>query len=138
MSISGTSRSSGRARGRAAPSPTRPRATTQRSVRTRPPASQRLPALSAAALLPALAGCGGTKTVTRTVRGPEAPAPGRDVVLFGHAKKLTGRAGGYRLTFDPALWLSGTAAEEIALESTGSRDVPNDHIVLDEGNTALT
>jgi hypothetical protein len=42
------------------------------------------------------------------------------------------------MRFDPAWWLNGTAAEHAALEDTGSKDVPNDYYVVEEGHRLLT
>jgi hypothetical protein len=61
-------------------------------------------------------------------------ASSRQLLLYGHVKSLTRTAGGYRMQFDPAWWLSGTAAEQ----ACGCKPVPNDHVVVDETHRLLT
>jgi hypothetical protein len=82
-----------------------------------------------------LAGCG-TTTVTKTVTRDAKLRRGS--VMYGHIASLTKTANGYELKFDPAWLLTGTAAEELAFEQNGSRDVPNDSITFDEGHRLLT
>ncbi len=59
-------------------------------------------------------------------------------VLYGHITSLTRKAGGYELKFDPAWWLTGSAAAQAKLEDTGSKDVPNDYYIVEEGHRLLT
>ena len=59
-------------------------------------------------------------------------------VFYGHIKSLLRSGRNFRLRFDPAWWLTGTAAQHAALEDTGSRDVPNDYYIVDEGHRLLT
>jgi hypothetical protein len=68
---------------------------------------------------------------------PRATPAGQQT-LFGHIKSLARTGGQWKLRFDPALLLSGAAAEQEAFEQTGSRDVPNDSITLDETHRLLT
>lgn len=96
--------------------------------------------VAAAAL--AAAGCGGTRTVIRTVTvsaeaktGPAAPA---ELAQFGHIRSLTRKGDGFELRFDPAWLLSGTTAKQAKLEDTGSSEVPNDYYLVDEGHRLLT
>jgi hypothetical protein len=101
-------------------------------------------AVAAAAVLVAT-GWGRTKTVTRTVTvagtaksgiGP----PGR-IVQFGYVKSLTRKGSGFELKFDPALMLSGAAANAAAAEDGAvepGQPVPNDNYVVDEGHRLLT
>jgi hypothetical protein len=99
----------------------------------------------AAAVLMLAAGCGGTKTVTRTVtvdssakRGVGAPI---EQVQFGYIKSLERKGSGYELTFDPAWFLSGETASKAAAEDGAvepGEPVPNDHYVVDEGHRLLT
>ena len=42
------------------------------------------------------------------------------------------------MRFDPALLLRGATAAQVALEDTGSSDVPNDSVTLDESHRLLT
>jgi len=60
------------------------------------------------------------------------------MVLYGHIKKLTRKGGRYEMRFDPAWFTSGVTASRAALEDTGSRDVPNDNYVIEEGHRLLT
>jgi hypothetical protein len=101
--------------------------------------------LSCSLLLALVAGCGGTKTVTRTVT-VDATAK-KDVgapvesVLFGHIESLTRKGSGYELRFDPALFLTGETANVAAAEDGAvapGEPVPNDNYVVDEGHRLLT
>ena len=83
------------------------------------------------------AGCGGTKTVTKTVT-VEGPAKAE---LYGHIKSLTRTAGGVELQFDPAWLLSGTAAEHAAVQDKvlePGEPVPNDNYTVEAGHRLLT
>jgi hypothetical protein len=102
-------------------------------------ASGAILAIGAAVLV---AGCGGTRTVTKTVTvaatgktGPGAPGT---LVQFGYIKSLRRTGGGYELRFDPAWMLSGITANQAKLEDTGSSDVPNDYYIVNEGKRLLT
>jgi hypothetical protein len=97
---------------------------------------------AAATALLVAAGCGSTKTVTRTVtvsgtakNGAGSP---RQVVEFGYVKSLRPRGSGYQMRFDPAWLLTGETANQAALEDTGSSDVPNDSYVVNESTRAYT
>jgi hypothetical protein len=91
------------------------------------------------------AGCGGTRTVTRTVtvdsaakRGVGAPL---EHVEFGHVRSLTRRDGGFVMRFDPAWFLSGATANAAAAEDgavLSGQPVPNDNYRVDEGHRLLT
>ena len=101
--------------------------------------------LSCGVLLALVAGCGGTKTVTKTVtvdatakQGVGAPA---ETVQFGHIKSLTRKGSGYELRFDPALLLTGETANVAAAEDGAvppGEPVPNDNYVVDEGHRLFT
>lgn len=106
---------------------------------------QRSLLLVVACLLLALAGCGATKTVTRTVTvqatektgvGP----PGQQV-LFGHIESLRLNGNRYLMRFDPEWFLTGvtanTAAAEDGLASPGE-PVPNDNYRVDDGHRLFT
>jgi len=75
-------------------------------------------------------------------RSPFLPGPPyggpREIVLFGHVVSLKPSGARWVLRFDPEQMLSGRTASDYAFEKTGSRDVPNDHILLDPDHTALT
>lgn len=58
----------------------------------------------------------------------------RPLVLYGHVRSLTPTRHGYRMRFDPAWWLTGSAAER----ACGCRPVPNDYVVVDETHRLLT
>jgi hypothetical protein len=74
---------------------------------------------------------------TSLLRLPPA-APAGQSVLYGHIESLSRKGARWRLRFDPALLLRGTAAEQAAFEDTGSRDVPNDSYTLDESHRLVT
>ena len=80
------------------------------------------------------AGCGSTKTVTRTVTTSAklSVGPPREVVVYGFIRSLKQKGASYDLRFDPALLLSGKTANQAALEDTGSSDVPNDNYTVNE------
>lgn len=80
------------------------------------------------------AGCGGTKTVTRTVTSSSklSVGPPREVVVYGYITSLKQKGSSYDLRFDPALLLSGKTASQAALQDTGSGDVPNDNYTVNE------
>ncbi len=59
-------------------------------------------------------------------------------VLYGHIRTMTREGARYVVKFDPAWWLTGVAAERANLEDYGSRDVPNDYRVVEEGHRLLT
>jgi hypothetical protein len=58
--------------------------------------------------------------------------------LFGHIVSLRRAGARFVLRFDPAWHLSGYPAEEVMLAQTGSRDVPNDSVEVDETHRALS
>jgi hypothetical protein len=107
------------------------------------------------------AGCGGQRTVTRTVTSRETatvtetetvtaqpPATSEPVDLdasapsrrleYGHIRSLKRAGDGFELRFDPAEFLSGEAATTAMFEDTGSSDVPNDNYVVDESDREYT
>jgi hypothetical protein len=98
--------------------------------------------LAALAALVVAAGCGTTKTVTKTVTVPATAKNGvgapREVVEYGFIKSLERKGAGFELRFDPALLLTGKTANQAALEDTGSSDVPNDNYEVNEGRRAYT
>ncbi len=86
------------------------------------------------------AGCGSTKTVTKTVTVTTAKAeqtpPGRQT-LFGHIKSLQQKGRGFVLHFDPEWFLSGSTANAAAAEDGAvepGQPVPNDNYRVDEGH----
>jgi len=107
--------------------------------------SWRIRALGCCLTLGLVAGCGGEKTVTRTVtvdasakQGVGAP---EETVQFGHIESLTRKGSAYELRFDPALLLGGETASVAAAEDGAvapGEPVPNDNYVVDEGHRLLT
>jgi hypothetical protein len=71
------------------------------------------------------------------LRLPRATRAG-EVSLWGHIKSLAHRGGQWEMKFDPGLPLHGATAEHAALEDTGSKDVPNDVYIVEEGRRRLT
>ena len=103
------------------------------------------PAVCLAAVLVLAAGCGGTKTVTRTVTVDSSAKQGVGAPLehveFGYIKSLEQKGAGYELKFDPAWFLSGETANKAAAEDGAvppGEPVPNDNYVVDEGHRLLT
>jgi hypothetical protein len=98
--------------------------------------------VAAALLALGAAGCGGTRTVTKTVTvsaaaktGPGAPL---ELDQFGYIESLTRKGAVFELRFDPAWLLSGKTAARAKFEDTGSTEVPNDYYVVNEGHRLLT
>ena len=103
------------------------------------------PAVCLAAVLVLAAGCGGTKTATRTVTVDSSAKQGVGAPLehveFGYIKSLEQKGAGYELKFDPAWFLSGETANKAAAEDGAvppGEPVPNDNYVVDEGHRLLT
>jgi hypothetical protein len=91
------------------------------------------------------AGCGGTKTVTRTVTvGATAKGdfgPPTELVQFGYIKSLERKGNGYVMRFDPALLLTGVTANTAAAEDGAvppGEPVPNDNYRVNESHRAFT
>ena len=82
------------------------------------------------------AGCGTTKTVTKTVTVTQG-----GVKQFAYVKSLARRDGRYVLRVDPALFLSGESAN-VAAAQDGAVDpgqpVPNDNYVVNESKRVYT
>jgi hypothetical protein len=91
------------------------------------------------------AGCGSTKTVTRTVTVEASArtglAPPSELTQFGYIKSLKRKGDGYVMRFDPALLLMGVTANTAAAEDGAvepGQPVPNDNYRLNEGHRLLT
>jgi hypothetical protein len=91
------------------------------------------------------AGCGSTKTVTRTVTVGESQknslAPPSELTQFGYIKSLKKKGDGYVMRFDPALFLSGVTANTAAAEDGAvepGEPVPNDNYRVNESKRAYT
>jgi hypothetical protein len=102
--------------------------------------------LAVGALLAVIAaGCGSTKTVTRTVTVTTPQklgfGPPSELVQFGYVKSLKRKGSGYVMRFDPALLLSGVTANTAAAEDgvvPKGQPVPNDNYRLNETHRLLT
>jgi hypothetical protein len=91
------------------------------------------------------AGCGTTKTVTKTVTVDATAKSGVGAPLerveFGYVKSLVPKGSGYVMRFDPAWLLSGETASVAAAEDGAvepGQPVPNDNYIVDEGQRLLT
>jgi hypothetical protein len=102
--------------------------------------------LAVGALLAVVAaGCGSTKTVTKTVTiaTPQKLGfgPPSELVQFGYVRSLKRKGTGYVMRFDPALLLSGVTANTAAAEDgvvPKGEPVPNDNYRLNETHRLLT
>lgn len=98
--------------------------------------------LAAVIVMVVAAGCGSTRTVTKTVTvagtTKSGVGPPGELVQFGYIRSLKRKGRGFQLRFDPAWFLSGKTANRASFEDTGSSDVPNDNYVVDEGHRQLT
>ena len=68
-------------------------------------------------------------------------SPPRSIVQYGYVRSLVPSGGGYRMRFDPALWLSGETANRAAAEDGAipqGEPVPNDYYIRNEGRKQLT
>jgi hypothetical protein len=91
------------------------------------------------------AGCGGTRTVTKTVTVAGATTKGlgatHEVVFYGHIKSLTRNGSRFELRFDPAWLLWGVTAERAAVEDKllqPGEPVANDSYTVEAGHRLLT
>ena len=80
-----------------------------------------------------------------TLSSPFLPTPPlgppREMVFYGHAKSLARRSGHWELRVDPALFLSGLAAQHAAVEDGAiapGEAVPNDYYTRDDSHRLLT
>jgi hypothetical protein len=94
-----------------------------------------------------LAGCGSTKTVTvtQTVTVNASAKSGVGApqvqVLYGYVRALAKRGSAYTLTFDPANFLTGIAANQAAAADgviPKGQPVPNDNYVVNDSKRAFT
>jgi len=91
------------------------------------------------------AGCGGTRTVTKTVTVSGATTSGlgapREMVFYGHIKSLIRKGSRFELRFDPAWLLFGVTAEHAAVQDKvlqPGQPVPNDSYTVEAGHQLLT
>ena len=90
-------------------------------------------------------GCGGTRTVTKTVTVSRATTTGlgapRAIVFYGHIKSLIRKGSRFELGFDPAWLLFGVTAERAAVQDKvlePGQAVPNDSYTVEAGHRLLT
>jgi hypothetical protein len=96
--------------------------------------------MAALAVLVAIAASGSRHTAHASsplLRLPRSTRAG-ETTLWGHVKTLVRKGGRFEMQFDPGLPLHGVTAEHAALEDTGSKDVPNDVYIVEEGHRLLT
>jgi hypothetical protein len=80
-----------------------------------------------------------TSSPERSPAAAAAPVARPPSVFYGHIRSMTETTPRhYELRLDPEWWLTGVAAQHAALESTGSGDVPNDYVTVDEAHRLLT
>jgi hypothetical protein len=101
-----------------------------------------LPLLAVAALVAALPSASRPAPVRAASVSPFLPRPPfggpRQIVFYAHLKTAVRRGRAYELRVDPAWWLGGVTASRAAREDTGSGDVPNDYLIVEEGHRLLT
>jgi len=102
-------------------------------------------ALSALGVVVAVAGCGGTKTVTRTVTVTTSAktglGPPRQWTEFGHIRTLRLADGRWFMQFDPEWFLSGKSASKAAAEDgviPPGQPMPNDNYRVEDGHRTFT
>jgi hypothetical protein len=95
------------------------------------------PSLAALAAVAVIASVAASPSPAAAPRLPPAAGAG-ETVFYGHVKSLARRGGRFEMQFDPALWLTGVAAQRAKLADTGSSDVPNDYYIVDESHRLLT
>jgi hypothetical protein len=90
-------------------------------------------------------GCGGTRTVTKTVTVSGATTTGvgapPEMVFYGHIKSLIRKGSRFELGFDPAWLLFGVTAERAAVQDKvlqPGQPVPNDSYTVEAGHRLLT
>jgi hypothetical protein len=93
--------------------------------------------LSIASAAPSSASTASQATSSGLLKLPRATPAGQQS-LYGHIASLSRKQGRWLMRFDPALLLRGVTASQVALEDTGSSDVPNDSLTLDESHRLLT
>jgi hypothetical protein len=94
----------------------------------------------AGVLLAALAsGCGGTRTVVKTVTVQARPTAMGDQRLYGQIRSLARKGDQYELRFDPAWFLTGVTANVAQAADQGTACAPgaDDVYVLDESHRPL-
>ena len=68
-------------------------------------------------------------------------APPATLVQYGYVRSLVRSGNGYRMRFDPALWLSGQTANRAAIEDgviARGETVPNDYYIRNESRRQLS
>ncbi len=89
-------------------------------------------------------GCGGARTVTKTVTVTTAKpgaGPLGQQTFFGHIRSFKRKGSGYVLRFDPEWFLSGVTANVAAAQDGAvepGQPVPNDNYRVDESHRVFT
>lgn len=94
-----------------------------------------------AASASALGVLGVPAATTATSQTPQLAAPPATLVQYGYVRSLVRSGNGYRMRFDPALWLSGQTANRAAIEDgviPPGDTVPNDYYIRNESRKQLT
>jgi len=91
--------------------------------------------MKALVLLTAIAILGAAVSAFAATSTTSAP---RETVLYGHISSLKPKGNRFELRFDPGWWLTGYAAQQAKLADTGSKDVPNDYYIVEEGHRLLS
>ena len=74
-------------------------------------------------------------------QSPRLVAPPATLVQYGYVRSLVRSGNGYRMRFDPALWLSGQTANRAAIEDgviARGETVPNDYYIRNESRRQLS
>jgi hypothetical protein len=91
-----------------------------------------------------VAGVVGLAVLTASVAATaiiQLAGPPRTLVQYGYVRTVVPAGGGYRLRFDPALFLSGETAKRAAAEDgavSPGEPVPNDYYIRNETKRELT
>jgi hypothetical protein len=91
--------------------------------------------MKALVLLTAIAILGAGVSAFAATSTTSAP---RETALYGHISSLKPKGNRFELRFDPAWWLTGYAAQQAKLQDTGSKDVPNDYYIVEEGHRLVS
>jgi hypothetical protein len=82
-----------------------------------------------------------TRTVTVNASAKNGVGAPEEQVLYGYVKTLTKKGSAYTMTFDPANFLTGVAANDAAAADgviSKGQPVPNDNYVVNDSKRAFT